>query len=204
MKRFAKFFGWIFAIGTIAVIAVLVVGNITNFIYKESYPKTYSAYVTKYSQEYNIDENLVYAVIRSESGFNPDAVSEVDAKGLMQITEDTFNWAHSRMENPDDVTYDNIFDPEVNIRYGVYILRLLLDEFQSEGTTIAAYHAGWGVVKGWLENSEYSSNGIDIESIPGTKTNSYVSTVLKAKENYEKIYSEETLLWKTKRAMEVY
>lgn len=191
MKTFAKIVGWMLFIAIIVGCSVFAIGKFSDFIYKESYPKKYSEYVAKYSQEFGVDENLVYAVIRSESGFNPNAVSEVDAKGLMQITEDTFYWAHSRMDNPSDVTYDDIFDSEVNIKYGVYILRLLHDEFQQESTSIAAYHAGWGVVKGWLENPEYSSDGTVIDNIPGSKTNSYVKTVLAAKATYKKIYSGE-------------
>ena len=58
-------------------------------IYKYLYPKKYSDYVEFYSKEYNLDENLVYSIIKTESKFKEDAVSRKGAKGLMQIGDGT-------------------------------------------------------------------------------------------------------------------
>ena len=57
-----------------------------------TYPTDYEQYVVKYSSEYNCDPVLVFSVIKVESGFDPDAVSEVGARGLMQLMEDAFDW----------------------------------------------------------------------------------------------------------------
>lgn len=156
--------------------------------YHSAYPMEYREYVSKYAKEYDVPPALVYAVIRSESGFRPDAVSEIGARGLMQITESTYEWALYRMGAAEAPDYDSLWEPEVNIRYGVYILSLLLEEFESPETALCAYHAGWGNVKSWLENTEYSADGVNIHSIPFEDTNRYVPKVMETKAMYEKLY----------------
>jgi len=158
-------------------------------LYLAEYPKKYQELVEKYSTQYQVDDMLVYSVIRSESRFNPNAVSDIGACGLMQITEETFNWAKSKMPDKDNATYDDMFYPEANIKYGVYILHLLLNEFSDERTAVSAYHAGWGSVKGWLADPEHSQDGREIDTIPFKDTNAYVNQVLKTKEIYIKLYS---------------
>ena len=75
------------------------------------YPRKYSVYVEKYSQEYNLDENLVYSIIKAESKFNEKALSRRGAKGLMQIADITRDWAIEQLELSDDI---DIYDPETN------------------------------------------------------------------------------------------
>ena len=84
------------------------------------YPREYSEYVEKYSAEYGISEILIYAVIHTESGFDPDAVSSADAIGLMQMTEDTFDWLLTK--TGEDYEFNDLFTPEVSIKYGTYFL----------------------------------------------------------------------------------
>ena len=80
-----------------------------------------------YSKEYGIDDSLVYSVIKVESKFNKKAVSKRNAKGLMQISEITQNWAQEELglENID------IFDPETNIKFGGWYLNKLFKEFDN-------------------------------------------------------------------------
>lgn len=181
-------YGVLFLIGAFVFSVTIVMLSLHN-LYLVEYPKKYQEYVEKYSAQYQVEDMLVYSVIRSESRFNPNAVSEIGACGLMQITEETFNWAKLKIPDKDDATYDDIFDPEINIKYGVYILHLLLDEFSDERTAIAAYHAGWGSVKRWLADPEHSQNGQEIDTIPFVDTNAYVNQVLKTKEVYIELYS---------------
>ena len=65
----------------------------TKTIHKILYPKKYSDYVERYSKEFNIEENLVYSIMKAESKFKKDAISNKGAKGLMQISDITRNWA---------------------------------------------------------------------------------------------------------------
>ncbi len=153
------------------------------------YPIKYEEYVERYARDNNIDKFLVYAVIKTESGFRPDAVSGVGARGLMQIMEDTFDWIKFRMDDEDAVYYD-MYDPQTNIRYGCYLLGFLCDEFQNIETAMAAYHAGRGKVNEWLENKEISSDGVHLDTIPISDTAHYVSKITKAMDAYVRLYGE--------------
>lgn len=190
MKKTNKNFSFfsIIPLLLIIVIAGLLIYCSMGFLYFRSYPKTYESYVNQYAQTYMLDTNLVYAVIRSESRFNKDAVSSIGACGLMQITEETFQWANQYIEDKDQKTYDLIFDPQVNIQYGCCILKILLSEFQDEKTALAAYHAGWGNVKKWLDNPSQSQDGKSIDEIPFKNTKAYVNQVMHSQQIYQQIY----------------
>lgn len=180
-------------ISLFAAVLLLVLGfGLTKisyqYFYNAAYPMKYQEYVSHYAKEYDVPPSLVYAVIRSESSFDPDAVSNIGARGLMQITESTYEWAVYRMGTSNPLDYDSLWEPEENIRYGVYILSLLLKEFDSPETALCAYHAGWGNVKSWLENEEYSADGVNIHSIPFKDTGRYVPKVMETKAMYEKLY----------------
>jgi len=151
----------------------------------------YYEYVMRYSALNDLHPALVFAVIRCESGFDHMAVSEAYARGLMQITEDTFEWARWRMGDDENRSFDEMFIPEVNIRYGTFILYLLLERFGGEREAIAAYHAGWGSVRGWLEDGRYSHDGVTLYTTPFRRTNAYVYNVLSTRDIYLALYDFE-------------
>lgn len=154
-----------------------------------AYPLKYTEAVERYAEEYGLSPALIYGIIHTESRFRPNAVSPIGARGLMQITEETFEWARWRCGD-DETTYDQLFEPEINIRYGVYIFSLLLKEFGQPEEALAAYHAGWGSVKNWLSTEEYSSNGVTLLNIPFKDTAQYVPRVKHAAEIYKKVYGK--------------
>ena len=114
--------------------AALYIGK--DEVYKYLYPKKYSDYVEFYSKEYNIDEDLVYSIIKAESKFKKDAVSRRGAKGLMQIGDGTRDWAMEEL----DIKDVDIFKPEDNIRIGCWYLNKLYREFGDIDLVIAAYN----------------------------------------------------------------
>lgn len=156
--------------------------------YRTAYPVRYDGFVLCYAADNDLPPGLVYGVIRTESGFDSDVVSHVGARGLMQITEDAYDWAKMRMGG-DDTTYDDLFDPETNIRYGCYILKLLLERFGDVSTALCAYHAGAGNVENWLGQAEYSSDGKTVEKIPYKDTHWYVDKVMGTQKIYERLYT---------------
>lgn len=160
---------------------------LTGF-YRAAYPIRYSEAVLEESGNARLPPSLVFAVIWTESGFNPDAQSSIPARGLMQITQDTFEWAHYRMGEEQPLNYDHLFDSSLNIRYGSAILRLLLDEFGSVENALCAYHAGWGATTSWLNNPQYSTDGKTLEVIPYDDTRKYVKKVLETMQTYEALY----------------
>lgn len=161
-----------------------------NFIKKETqYPEKYQKIVEKYSKEYNVDKYLVYAVIKQESNFKSDAVSKADARGLMQITQDTFNWLNVKMDI-DKYTYDDLFEPEVNIMYGVFFISYLQERFKEVETIAAAYNAGINVTRRWLKDQRYSDDGISLKNIPYGETANYVERVRHNYDKYKELYEK--------------
>ena len=150
-----------------------------------AYPKKYSEYVEEYAKKYQIDEDLIYAVIKTESGFNPNAVSVNNAKGLMQITEDTFYWLSSKLGYK-EYEHDDLFEPKIAIEYGTYFLSYLLHEFKETDVVLAAYHAGRGITNKWLDDKQYSSDGKTLDKIPYQDTEHYVKKVKQYYKHYQR------------------
>lgn len=174
----------------IAGAALLVLtGVLAAFIIMRTlYPMQYRDTVEQYSDQFGVDSRLVYAVIHTESGFDPNARSEVGALGLMQIMPDTFAWLQSRLEPEAKLPPEALCDPEVNIRYGVYFLSMLDDMFGDEVLTVAAYHAGQNRVAQWLEEERIPRTNCTADDIPSSATGHYVRKVEKARSIYEKLY----------------
>ncbi len=156
--------------------------------YRSAYPIRYSEYVEKYAAEYGVDPAFVYAMIKTESDFNPNAVSVNDACGLMQLLPDTLDWLQRLTPEDDHYTRADLFDPEVNIRYGVYFVHILFDEFHDPETVAAAYHAGINGVKKWLQNPDYSSDGVHLDRIPYADTAQYAERIVRYLHLYQKLY----------------
>jgi len=133
---------------------------------------------------------LILAVIKTESRFKEDAVSKKGASGLMQITDSTFNWISSKLPKEEREEIEDIFDPEVNIKYGSFLLSYLYSEFKSWPETFAAYNAGRTKVNSWLESSDTSDDGERLHTIPYKETREYIVKVQKAKERYEALYPQ--------------
>ena len=128
---------------------------------------------------------------RTESEFEPEVVSRANAKGLMQMKDTTFTDLQRRAGEPEPLPPESLFDPETSIRYGVYYMRLLLDQFEDTDTMLAAYNAGPGAVGGWLANEDYSRDGRTLYHIPYEETLHYVERVRKAQEMYRTLYDLE-------------
>lgn len=155
---------------------------------KAAYPMNYVDIIDHYASQRGLPRSLVYAVVRCESGFRPDAVSSIGARGLMQLTEETFDWVKYRMDDERDITYEAMFDPEENVKYGTFLIKILMDEFTTVDNALCAYHAGRGSLQKWLADPQYSSDGKNIDHIPFGDTSSYVSKVNKTMEKYKEMY----------------
>ncbi|MGI6260420.1 MAG: lytic transglycosylase domain-containing protein [Acutalibacteraceae bacterium] len=155
---------------------------------RASYPRKYSEYVGRYAAEYDVDSVFIYAIIKTESDFRPDAVSGDDACGLMQLLPSTLEWLQTLTAEDDHYVRADLFDPEINIRYGVYFLSILFEKFAEPDTVAAAYHAGLNGVQKWLQNSEYSADGVTLQKIPYADTAQYVARIHRRCEIYRSLY----------------
>lgn len=155
------------------------------------YPIEYPEYVTYYADKYGIDPLMLYAFIRTESNFNPMAESDAGARGLMQITEVTFDWIKSKIAPTEELTFEDLYDPETNIRFGSYFVSYCLLRYQDDlATAAAAYHSGLGTVDGLLAQSEYSENGKTLDHYPYPQMRLYVKKITNSYQRYQEIYTE--------------
>ena len=153
--------------------------------------------VEKYSASYNVPKEIVFAVIKTESGFDQNAISSAGASGLMQMTESTFLWLTGSEHLNEGLKFEDLSDPDVSIRYGTYYISYLCDRFKNEDTGVAdwntvfaAYNGGEGNVEGWLKNPAYSNEKGELIHIPFDETRSYVHKVNEAIEAYKMLYPE--------------
>ena len=155
------------------------------------YPQHYPEYVTYYADKYGIDPLMLYAFIRTESNFDPMAESDAGARGLMQITEITFDWIKSNIAPTEPLTFDDLYDPETNIRFGSYFVSYCLLRYQDDlATAAAAYHSGWGTVDELLAQAEYSADGRTLDHYPYPQMRRYVQKITHSYQRYQEIYQE--------------
>lgn len=185
-KKQKNKFALLFKLIVFCVVIVFCVNIGYTKVAEYLYPKEYSGYVEKYAAEYEISENLLYAVIRTESSFEPDAVSSVGARGLTQITEETFEWLLTK--TGENYSFDDLFIPEISIKYGALFLSILQNEYLITETVLAAYHAGMGNVSAWLVDTRYSDDGMHLKTTPISDTNHYINKVVSAMDKYYNIY----------------
>ncbi len=171
--------------------AVLCLYFSKDAILKQLYPLSYYEIVMSEAEKNDLDPALVYGVIRAESGFDPNAVSHADARGLMQMTPQTFEWVQTMIPDSESLTDDALFDPKVNIQFGCELLSLLISHYGDESTAICAYNAGMGNVTSWLENPEYSSDGVTLKVIPFGETQEYLKRVTDNRNMYRQLYDKE-------------
>jgi len=181
---------------TVAIIIILVLAAVIGFVYlgvenavrEKTHPLEYSELVEKYSQQYSVPKEIVYAVIKTESSFKSDAVSNKGAIGLMQITPDTYSWLCTK-DTFDSDSADMLYNPEINIKAGTLFLSLLYTEYGIWENVYAAYNAGRSRVNEWLKDEKYNDNG-HLINIPYKETSSYIEKVTRAAEIYTELYFE--------------
>lgn len=166
-----------------AILVVVVAGSLIgcgqpDFVQHLRYPLRYEQIVRSHARNYDLDPALLAAVIYTESKFKADARSDVGAIGLMQLLPDTARGIAIRTGGRGFVVGD-LYTPEINVRYGSWYLRNLLNRYDDEQTALAAYHAGQGNVDAWR------SQGVGIQF---PETRAYVAKVERAKKVYADLY----------------
>ena len=154
---------------------------------KKMYPKKYEQYVTKYAKQYNVDELLIYSIIKIESNFNEKANSSANAIGLMQLMQNTATELSNEI-NDRDISNNELYEAEINIELGTYYFSCLLEKYNNTGLALCAYNAGMGRVDSWIEQDILKPDGTNLENIPFKETNLYVRRVLNTYDIYKKLY----------------
>ena len=165
----------------VAAFAVYVYETEPQWYERLRYPLRYEQIVRGHADNYGLEPQLVAAVIYQESKFEADAVSSSGAVGLMQLLPSTGQGIAERTGG-DRWTPEDLHNPELNVRYGSWYLRHLLDKYEDEELALAAYNAGQTNVDRWREE------GVGIQF---AETRHYVERVLELKEMYGRVYREE-------------
>lgn len=178
-----------------AFLAIIIVAGAfyfynSNIVKKRFYPVKYIETVEKYTEMYNVDKSLVFAIIKAESNFNANAKSSKQAYGLMQITEDTMVWLKTKIDDEaiSDITVDDLYIPEINIQLGTFLIKNNLDKYNDLKTALCAYNAGISRTDSWILDSRYSDDGLTISSAPFEETEQYSEKVMKYAKVYKQIY----------------
>ena len=180
-------------VGALTVFAVAVVEPVFHHAVKEVVlPLRHEDIIRQQAHEKHLDPALVAAVIYAESHFRDGQTSGAGAEGLMQITPATAHMI-ARKSGGVAFTVEDLGTPQVNIAYGSWYLRYLLQHYHgNELLALAAYNAGEGKVDEWYR--EASARGEDFEAathIPFPETRSYVGSVLEMRSRYREEYGRE-------------
>jgi soluble lytic murein transglycosylase len=174
----------VIAAGVIAGILLGVVGKVDQAIQELTLPLRHEDIIRQQAEDKGVDASLIAAVIYAESRFR-DQTSDAGARGLMQITPETALDIARRSEAQTFVLKD-LGDPQINISYGTYHLRDLLDLYGgNEVAALAAYNAGPGNVDAW------GGSDLKLENIRFPETRAYVEDVLDKKDEYRREYPRE-------------
>ena len=143
--------------------------------FAQRYPVPHREVLAPAARQWNLDEALVYSIIRQESRFIPDARSRVGATGLMQLMPTTARWV-ARQIPVQPYRQDMLVLPETNILMGTYYFRRVLDDLGHPILAAAAYNAGPGRARRWRDERALEG-AIYVESIPFNETRDYVKNV---------------------------
>lgn len=159
---------------------------------KSAHPYDYRALIEREAAKNNLNPAFVAAIVLNESSFRPDAESNVGARGLMQVMEET------AAEIGDDLrvsnySFDMLYDAETNVTFGCYYLGKLSQRFRGDPVLVsAAYHAGATQVQNWLNTSTYSTDGVTLilDNMTDGPTKQYATRVKRDFAVYKRLYYE--------------
>lgn len=153
-------------------------------------PLSYSGVIRQQAAEKHLDPALLAAVIYAETKFDP-RTSSAGAEGLMQLMPQTAEFL-AQKSGATRFTLRDLDTPAVNIAYGSYYLRYLLDQYHgSTMLALAAYNGGEGNVDQWVARARAHGHPLRISDIPFPETRAYVERVLRARVAYRHTYASQ-------------
>jgi soluble lytic murein transglycosylase len=158
--------------------------TVSKFPLEVTLPLRHEDIIRQQAAEKGVDADLIAAVIWQESKFR-DQTSNAGARGLMQITPNTANVIEN-LSGGQTFQFDDLADPDLNIRYGTFYLRYLINKF--DGNTVAAlaaYNAGETNVAAW------GGSDLQLDDIQFSETRDYVENVLEKRDDYRDHYGDE-------------
>jgi soluble lytic murein transglycosylase len=183
-----------FGVGVALVVALGVVLAWPLFhhaVREISLPLRHEDIVRQQAAEKTLDPALLAAVIYAESRFRDGQTSPAGAEGLMQLTPDTARYI-ARRSGGTAFRVQDLGTPQVNISYGAWYLRFLLERYDgNRAFALAAYNAGLGNVDRWIDAARRRGEALTVDAIPFPETRAYVERVQRARGEYRDAYASE-------------
>jgi soluble lytic murein transglycosylase len=168
-------------VGVVAGLVLYVQAAEPSWYYRLRYPLSYEQIVRGHARNYDLEPALLAAVIYQESKFDAEARSDAGAVGLMQLQPETAKGIALRTGGS-RFRVEDLTNPEINVRYGSWYLRHLLDKYGDEEAALAAFNAGQGNVDSWRKEGK---------GIAFAETRHYVERVQELKQIYRDAYASE-------------
>jgi soluble lytic murein transglycosylase len=184
--------GAVLGVALVAGLGYALVSPFADKAVKEiALPLRHDDVIRQQAADKRVDAALIAAVIYAESRFREGQTSSAGALGLMQITPATARDI-ARRSGGTRFVLDDLANPQVNISYGVYHLRWLLDRYgDNETLAVAAYNAGEGNVDRWIDAARRAGRELSLAAIPFSETRAYVRSVQEVKAQYRVSYPAE-------------
>ena len=181
--------GLILAVAIVVVVAVTVahIGRVTHEL---TLPLGDASVIREQARAKHLDPALIAAVIYAETKFEP-RTSSAGAEGLMQIEPATAEFL-AKLSGGYNFTTRDLETPSVNVAYGSYYLRYLLEHYEGdEMLAVAAYNAGLANVDRWVAKARAEGGQLTVDEIPYPQTRAYVQRVLEAQREYRATYAQQ-------------
>jgi soluble lytic murein transglycosylase len=182
--------GTLAALALVVLIAVLIASAVNHAVNKLGLPLTNASVIRKQAAAKRLDPALIAGVIYAETKFEPRE-SSAGAEGLMQILPETAYFI-AHLSGGSAFTASDLATPSINVAYGSYYLRYLLDHYDGdEMLAVAAYNAGLANVDRWVAAAKAKGGELTVATIPFPETRAYVERVQSAQRDYRSAYARQ-------------
>jgi len=175
---------------TVATLVAVIALDLGHAVRKLGLPLSNTSVIREQAAQKHLDPALIAAVIYAETKFDPRP-SAAGAEGLMQILPDTAYFI-AHLSGGVRFTASDLATPRINVAYGSYYLRYLLDRYHgNEMLAVAAYNGGLTNVDSWVAHANAAGRPLTASAIPFSETRAYVQRVLAAQQAYRSTYPRE-------------
>lgn len=178
----------------VLLLFIIVVGLLffqSEWLGRTIYPIYYKDEIARNAELYDMDPHLIAAIIRVESNYKAGAVSPKGALGIMQVMPDTAEWILKKDDFGAITVEDVGRNPEAGIRIGTWYIQELLRQFNGNlNLSLAAYNAGPGKVKQWVDQKVWDGSEKRLSDIPYGETRQYVKKVLYYYNKYQEVHKD--------------
>ncbi len=190
VHRRRRVFATTVAVVFLGALVALLVPRLEHAVHEFALPLSDASIIREQAAAKHLDPALIAAVIYAETKFDP-RTSPAGAEGLMQILPSTAHFL-AGLSGGVSFTTSDLATPAINVAYGSYYLRYLLEHYDgNEMLAVAAYNAGLSNVDHWVAQASAEGKSLTVAEIPFGQTRAYVQRVLQAQREYRAVYAHQ-------------